>query len=141
MQSRTWKHISKQCISIPKFPVRFAKRILAREGVYQNNVKIEIFNHNLIHFSNLSTHVRTVHEGKKEFKCEYCGKCFGVNQNLKQHIRIHLQDFKFKCEFCEKGFIRSQHLSRHLKTWHEKEAKEKILRYELIFVYYFKGRL
>ncbi len=30
----------------------------------------------------LQTHLRTVHEGKKDHKCPECDKCFGLNVNM-----------------------------------------------------------
>ena len=35
-------------------------------------------------------HVITVHEGQKNFKCEYCEHAYGQSGDLKRHIdRVH----------------------------------------------------
>ena len=39
---------------------------------------------------NLNTHIRAVHESRKDHKCDHCGKCFSESENLKRHIKtIH----------------------------------------------------
>ena len=35
---------------------------------------------------NLNTHISSVHEGKKSFKCVICGSCFTKKQGLIKHI-------------------------------------------------------
>lgn len=34
-------------------------------------------------------HVKTVHQGEKEFACETCGKCFAEKYHLKVHNWTH----------------------------------------------------
>ena len=36
----------------------------------------------------LKKHIHTVHEGNKDYKCEYCGKNLSSRQILKKHIHI-----------------------------------------------------
>ena len=36
--------------------------------------------------SNLTYHIKTVHEGIKPFKCEYCDKKFGKKSAVKPHV-------------------------------------------------------
>ena len=35
----------------------------------------------------LKIHIQTVHEGRRDFPCEFCGKAFITKQHLKVHIR------------------------------------------------------
>ena len=35
---------------------------------------------------NLNRHISTVHEGKRDYKCEYCGLEFASAQTLKIHV-------------------------------------------------------
>ena len=88
----------------------------------------------------MKIHIRTVHEGVKEHKCDYCGKTFGVRHNLNKHIESSHEgpsiafvntenpDFKKsknnrrrseKCKFCSKSFSRSHDLKRHIISIHE----------------------
>ena len=48
---------------------------------------------------NLNTHVSTVHEGKKQFKCGICSANFGEKRNLKRHVvSVHEGKIQFKCD-------------------------------------------
>ena len=88
----------------------------------------------------MKIHIRTVHEGVKEHKCDHCGKTFGLRHNLKKHIEsshegqsiafLNTENADFKksknnkkrseqCEFCTKSFSRSHDLKRHIKSVHE----------------------
>ena len=36
---------------------------------------------------NMRTHIKSVHEGQKDFKCNYCGKNFSQAGNVRKHIK------------------------------------------------------
>ena len=44
--------------------------------------------------SSLIFHVQTVHEGRKDFKCNICDKSFGRPVELKKHKKRHREDFQ-----------------------------------------------
>ena len=47
--------------------------------------------------SNLNTHIKNIHEGKREV-CETCGKSFSSVNNLKIHIEgVHEKKIKQQC--------------------------------------------
>ena len=73
-------------------------------------------------------HIKSIHEGIKEYKCEYCGKEFDKKNNLKKHIiGVHeesTENYNFVCDFCAKRFYSSSHLKRHVLQ-HHSENKEK----------------
>ena len=74
---------------------------------------------NVIHVVNHS-HLHTVHDGYKDYKCVSCGKSFSLVHNLKRHIQtVHECKKDFKCESCGKLFSQSPHLKKHIRTIHE----------------------
>ena len=53
---------------------------------------------------NLQNHQKRIH-GKKDFKCTFCSRTFGVMFQLKIHMQNNHEGLKkFKCEFCGKRF-------------------------------------
>ena len=67
---------------------------------------------------NLKTHIRTVHEGKKDYICSYCGKGFGTREKMKLHsTTVHEGIKRWKCDLCSNAYGQSHELKKHkLKT-------------------------
>ena len=73
-----------------------------------------------------------VHEGKKEYQCEYCGKLFSQSSNLMQHIKtIHSDKFEqtlkktaFSCTQCEFSCIQMNQLKDHINRIHGQSKEE-----------------
>ena len=77
---------------------------------------------------NLENHIKTVHEGIKKFKCDFCDYIFTWNTHRKDHMnRIHLGELSidktqfsniksFHCNICYHIFNKKQHLDRHSQT-------------------------
>ena len=64
----------------------------------------------------LRTHIKTVHKGQKDFKCDPCGKSFTSAGYLRKHIKtIHEVQKNFKCDSCGKSFTQASNL---MKTIH-----------------------
>ena len=51
-----------------------------------------------------------------KFICDICDKSFVSLDTLKRHRKIHSPEKPFKCEVCSKGFHRNCHLKSHLNT-------------------------
>ena len=65
--------------------------------------KISNVNHVVKYFLVLTKHIHTIHEVRKDHKCESCGKSFSEAGNLKKHIcTVHEGHKDFKCESCGK---------------------------------------
>ena len=68
----------------------------------------------------LKKHIRTIHEGHKDYKCESCGKSFSHANQLMRHIHgIHEDLIDYKCESCSKSFSYARHLKKHAQKTHE----------------------
>ena len=53
-------------------------------------------------------------------KCDSCGKLFTRAHNLRGHIKsIHEGHKDFECESCGKLFTRAYNMRKHIKTVHE----------------------
>ena len=66
---------------------------------------------------NLNTHVATVYEGKKQFKCDICDSKFGVKGKLNVHVTTVLEGKKqFKCDICNVEFTTKHNMIGHIHT-------------------------
>ena len=54
------------------------------------------------------------------FRCEKCGKAFGLRGQLKQHmLKVHEGTKDYKCEKCDSAFILPYSLKTHIKLVHD----------------------
>ena len=66
----------------------------------------------------LKKHIKTIHEGLRNYKCDSCGKFSTTSGNLKKHIFTHEGQRNHKCDSCGKSFTQSGSLKMHIKTIH-----------------------
>ncbi|XP_044738885.1 zinc finger protein OZF-like [Chrysoperla carnea] len=59
----------------------------------------------------LYKHMITHEENK--FLCNFCGKSFPQNNNLKIHKLIHTEEKPYKCKYCEKSFRHKSRCTLH----------------------------
>ena len=64
---------------------------------------------------NLKSHVDSVHEGKKPFKCENCDYSCAEKGDLQKHITsVHEGKKPFNCESCDYKFAHKSDMKRHV---------------------------
>ncbi|XP_077994753.1 uncharacterized protein LOC144448399 [Glandiceps talaboti] len=72
-------------------------------------------------FHGLQQHMKNMHSVDQESKtvlCELCGRSFKSEENLKRHMRIHLDTNPIKCSFCEQCFTSQTVLQKHMDKEH-----------------------
>ena len=69
----------------------------------------------------MKKHLRNVHEGKKDHKCEYCGKEYTDKKNLCIHIKREHDNVSRneQCNQCGKLFFTKEVLNRHVRNMHK----------------------
>ena len=77
--------------------------------------------------TNLRKHLKTVHEGIKDFKCDHCGKEYTENKGLKVHIKRHHDNVRDEqCNQCGKQFFTKEVLKEHVRNIHNKDQNQKV---------------
>ena len=75
----------------------------------------------LIIFHFIKRHVETVHEGKRPYNCEKCGKGFARKDNFHTHVANACKDMKVKpqqCTLCDFTCQYMTQLKKHLEEVH-----------------------
>ncbi|XP_054760146.2 zinc finger protein 227-like [Lytechinus pictus] len=71
--------------------------------------------------TNLKGHIQRVHEQRREFTCQYCGKCVSSNMSLQDHERLHTGEKPYKCVKCGESFRLRRSYQSHLQSKHLKD--------------------
>ena len=77
--------------------------------------------------SNLKSHILSVNERKKPFKCQICHFIsFSQNGDLKSHIlAVHEGKKPFECQICSHSCFIKKDLKKHVASVHEKKKQFK----------------
>ena len=77
--------------------------------------------------SNLKIHIRSVHEGERNFSCNMCEKAFWHPFGLKRHINcVHYKKKYASCNNCGKSFSEPAYLKKHKCRIHKCDFCEKV---------------
>lgn len=55
---------------------------------------------------------------RRKYSCEVCQKEFGYSNDLRKHLRIHLDERPFSCTQCNKTFRQAGCLKNHIACQH-----------------------
>uniref|UniRef100_A0A0A1X0E7 Zinc finger protein weckle n=1 Tax=Zeugodacus cucurbitae TaxID=28588 RepID=A0A0A1X0E7_ZEUCU len=61
-------------------------------------------------------HVQGIHENKKPYICDECGRSLKTLAALAEHKLVHTNDTPFECEVCQRAFKNKARLKVHLET-------------------------
>ena len=119
------KHIARGCCNTENLCQHCGKvfqkpeqlRTHLRYNHKERQVICDICKHKFHSNRDLTRHINSVHEGKKDVQCGSCGKFFTCSNTLKTHERcVHLKLKLYKCEVCKKSFTLADTLKKH-KIW------------------------
>ena len=69
--------------------------------------------------SDLTRHVRTVHEKRRDHACLHCAAAFGHAGSLTTHVRtVHEKRKDYRCPHCDAAFARISGRASHMRTQH-----------------------
>ena len=95
-------------------------KYLIDSNANQKKFKCEFCGKSFFREQQVKNHIHIVHEGRKDFKCESCGKSFAIGYFLKKHIRIIHEGRKdYKCDICGKAVGTLSSLKNHKIKIHE----------------------
>lgn len=109
-------HMGEELFPCTQCDLRFrSKQTLKSHLNRHNGIKpfiCELCNRSFFNKSELNTHVRSMHENKRQHICSVCEKGFNRNCDLVRHMFMHRQEQPYKCA-CGLGFQRKYKLANH----------------------------
>ena len=64
----------------------------------------------------MQEHIRTIHDGEREYKCEVCDYQFSRPNYLKEHIETAHKGITYQCEKCGNDFSSRSYHKIHVAT-------------------------
>ncbi|KAK4872408.1 hypothetical protein RN001_014437 [Aquatica leii] len=71
----------------------------------------------------VKSHLYSVHDRFKKYKCELCGKGFAIFTHFQEHRYFHTGEKPFQCSECGQKFMYTRYLNSHKVQMHKKEQK------------------
>lgn len=68
---------------------------------------------------NIVMHMRSYHNGERNFPCDICNKAFFARSQLVKHRALHTDERPFVCRICSKDFKSMKGLTYHEQTHEE----------------------
>lgn len=85
------------------------------------NYVCDLCGKSFVQLYSLKVHKRTIHEGIRDYACEYeqCNKRFKDAHGLKAHSHTHTGEKPWFCDFCAKSFTSKSNLEKHKRSIHQ----------------------
>lgn len=83
---------------------------------FENEIICNICDEKFLTLSELEQHSASHSDQSKEFKCEECGKEFGLRSVYVVHLRMHTGLRPHVCNICEKSFTHNGNLKVHMRS-------------------------
>ncbi|KAF5280816.1 hypothetical protein FQA39_LY17963 [Lamprigera yunnana] len=71
----------------------------------------------------VKSHLYSVHDQFKKYKCELCGKGFAIFTHFQEHKYFHTGEKPFQCNECGQKFMYTRYLNSHKVQMHKKAQK------------------
>uniref|UniRef100_A0A1Y1KX59 Protein krueppel n=1 Tax=Photinus pyralis TaxID=7054 RepID=A0A1Y1KX59_PHOPY len=68
----------------------------------------------------VKSHLYSVHDQFKKYKCELCGKGFAIFTHFQEHKYFHTGEKPFQCKECGQKFMYTRYLNSHMVQMHKR---------------------
>ena len=85
---------------------------------------------------NLLSHFNTIHLGQKNFFCEQCGKTFSRGTSLSAHKKLHDGIKQFQCNYCNVAYAEKRNLMNHIARNHLDSEQSRCIWCDVINIQY-----
>lgn len=90
----------------------------------ETSVKCEYCDKTFIGANKLFEHVTSIHDNRKLYRCDECGKFLPMQILRDYHMMQHSIGVSFKCSMCPKTFTKRRHHADHERYHKQKERKK-----------------
>lgn len=71
----------------------------------------------------VKSHLYSVHEQFKKYKCDICNKGFAIFTHFQEHKYFHTGEKPFQCNICGQKFMYTRYLNSHIVQMHKAQKK------------------
>lgn len=109
-----------------ELPAKEPKPAPSSRASDQTRVQCEVCSKVVASVKYLREHMTLQHLGDAPYRCDKrgCGKKFIDWSLMQKHRRKHEGKFDFKCEYCGKGYVQRKTLNQHLRGSHQISKEE-----------------
>ena len=86
---------------------------------------------------NQDHHIKEKHLMVNLFRCSFCPKEFGQDDQRLEHEVRHNKEKKIQCSLCSRKYVKHSNLSRHLKDAHNVTCEHRLVQVNFSIVKFF----